>query len=89
VFLSLVPLSIGERRIGVLGFGGRNVYEPVPAELSFLERVASEFAVAVDSFLMQQTIVREATGLRVLFDITKRSCFEASERTCFQRYRNN
>jgi formate hydrogenlyase transcriptional activator len=68
--LSLVPLSIGERRIGVLGFGGRNVYEPVPAELSFLERVASEFAVAVDSFLMQQTIVRERDRLRVLFDIT-------------------
>jgi formate hydrogenlyase transcriptional activator len=68
--LSLVPLSIGERRIGVLGFGGRNVYEPAPAELSFLERVASEFAVTVDSFLMQQTIVRERDRLQVLFDIT-------------------
>jgi formate hydrogenlyase transcriptional activator len=68
--LLLVPLSVGERRIGVLGFGGRNVYEPAPAELSFLERVASEFAVAVDSFLMQQTIVRERDRLQVLFDIT-------------------
>jgi formate hydrogenlyase transcriptional activator len=68
--LSLVPLSIGERRVGVLGFGGRSVYEPAPAELSFLERVASEFAVAVDSFLMQQTIVLERDRLRVLFDIT-------------------
>ena len=57
--LLLVPLSIGERRVGVLGFGARSVYEPVPGELSFLERVASEFAVTVDSFLMQQTIVRE------------------------------
>jgi formate hydrogenlyase transcriptional activator len=68
--LSLVPLSIGERRIGVLGFGGRKVYEPAAAELSFLERVASEFAVTVDSFLMQQTIVRERDRLQVLFDIT-------------------
>jgi transcriptional regulator with GAF, ATPase, and Fis domain len=63
-------LSIGERRVGVLGFGARSVYEPAPAELSFLERVASEFAVTVDSFLMQQTIVRQRDRLRVLFDIT-------------------
>jgi formate hydrogenlyase transcriptional activator len=69
-YLSLVPLSSGERRVGVLGFGGRSVYEPAPGELSFLERVASEFAVTVDSFLMQQTIVRERDRLRVLFDIT-------------------
>ena len=68
--VSLVPLSIGERPIGVLAFGGRSVYEPAAAELCFLERVASEFAVAVDSFLMQQTIVRERDRLRVLFDIT-------------------
>jgi formate hydrogenlyase transcriptional activator len=68
--LFLVPLSSGERRVGVLGFGARSVYEPAPAELSFLERVASEFAVTVDSFLMQQTIVRERDRLQVLFDIT-------------------
>ena len=68
--LFLVPLSSGEHRVGVLGFGARSVYEPAPAELSFLERVASEFAVAVDAFLMQQTIVRERDRLQVLFDIT-------------------
>jgi formate hydrogenlyase transcriptional activator len=68
--LSLVPLSIGERRIGVLGFGGWKIYEPAPAELCFLERVASEFAVTVDSFLMRQTIARERDRLQVLFDIT-------------------
>jgi formate hydrogenlyase transcriptional activator len=68
--VSLVPLSVGERRIGVLGFAGLSVHEPAPAEVSFLERVASEFAVAVDCFLMQQTIVRERDRLKVLFDIT-------------------
>ena len=68
--LSLVPLTVGERRVGVLGFGGRAVYQPGLGELAFLERVASEFAVAVDAFLMQQLVVRERDRLRVLFDIT-------------------
>jgi len=68
--LSLVPLTVGERRVGVLGFGGRTVCEPSLAELAFLERVASEFAVTVDAFLMQQMVVRERDRLRVLFDIT-------------------
>ena len=45
-------------------------YEPSPAELAFLERVASEFAVAVESFLARQEAVRERDRLRTLFDIT-------------------
>ena len=45
-------------------------YEPSAAELAFLERVASEFAVAVESFLARQEAVRERDRLRTLFDIT-------------------
>ena len=44
--------------------------DPSPAELAFLERVASEFAVAVESFLARQEAVRERDRLRTLFDIT-------------------
>ena len=45
-------------------------YEPSPAELTFLERVANEFAVAVDAFLAKQRAVQERDRLRTLFDIT-------------------
>jgi len=38
--------------------------------MAFLERVASEFAVAVESFLAKQAAVRERDRLRTLFDIT-------------------
>ena len=44
--------------------------DPSPAEIAFLERVASEFAVAVESFLAKQEAVRERDRLRTLFDIT-------------------
>ena len=44
--------------------------DPSPAELAFLERVATEFAVAVESFLARQEAVRERDRLRTLFDIT-------------------
>ena len=43
---------------------------PVRTELAFLERVASEFAVAVESFLAKQEAVQERDRLRTLFDIT-------------------
>ncbi|MFB3778168.1 MAG: sigma 54-interacting transcriptional regulator [Bryobacteraceae bacterium] len=68
--LTLVPLTAGENRLGVLGFGCRASFEPSPIELEFLERVASEFAVAVDGFLAKQQLVRERDRLRALFDIT-------------------
>ena len=45
-------------------------FDPSPAEMAFLERVASEFAVAVESFLARQEAVRERDRLRTLFDIT-------------------
>jgi len=68
--VTLVPLTAGDNRLGAFGFGCRMPYEPSPAELAFLERVASEFAVAVESFLARQEAVRERDRLRTLFDIT-------------------
>ena len=66
----LVPLTSGDNRLGAFGFSSVAPYEPSPDELAFLERVASEFAVAVESFLAKQQAVRERDRLRTLFDIT-------------------
>ncbi|HOL72740.1 MAG TPA: sigma 54-interacting transcriptional regulator [Bryobacteraceae bacterium] len=68
--IALIPLTAGENRLGTLGFGCLTPFEPSPAELEFLERVASEFAVAVDAHLAKQAAIRERDRLRVLFDIT-------------------
>src|SRR5215472_6600275 len=69
--LTLVPLTAGERRLGAFGFGCLAPFAPSREELAFLERVASEFAVAVESFLARQDLLRERDRLRTLFDITK------------------
>ena len=68
--LMLVPLTTGNNRLGAFGFCSVALLEPSPAEIAFLERVASEFAVAVESFLAKQVAVRERDRLRTLFDIT-------------------
>ena len=66
----LVPLTTGNNRLGAFGFSSVAPLDPSPAEIAFLERVASEFAVAVESFLAKQEAVRERDRLRTLFDIT-------------------
>ena len=68
--LVLVPLTTGDNRLGAFGFSSVAPFDPTPAEIAFLERVASEFAVAVESFLAKQQAVRERDRLRTLFDIT-------------------
>jgi formate hydrogenlyase transcriptional activator len=68
--LILVPLTAGNHRLGAFGFSSVAPIDPTPAEMAFLERVASEFAVAVDSFLARQEAVRERDRLQTLFDIT-------------------
>jgi len=68
--VTIVPLTTGNNRLGAFGFGCGTPYQPTPAELAFLERVASEFAVAVESFLARQEAVRERDRLQTLFDIT-------------------
>lgn len=68
--LALVPLTAGSHRLGVLGFGWQEPAEPDAAQLAFLERVASEFAVTVGAHLTRQELLRERDRLRVLFNIT-------------------
>ena len=68
--LILVPLTSGDHRLGAFGFCTASPYEPSTAELVFLDRVASEFAVAVESFLAKRNAMHERDRLRTLFDIT-------------------
>ncbi|HWB98345.1 MAG TPA: sigma 54-interacting transcriptional regulator, partial [Bryobacteraceae bacterium] len=68
--LTLVPLTTGDRKLGILGFGALDPVRPDACELAFLKRVASEFAVTVDSFLTRQELVRQHDRLRVLFEIS-------------------
>jgi len=68
--LTLVPLTAGESRLGAFGFGCFAPFAPSQEELAFLERMASEFAVAVEAFLAKQELVRERDRLRTLFDVT-------------------
>ena len=68
--ITIVPLTAGDDRLGAFGFACAAPYEPSPAELAFLERAASEFAVAVEAFLVKQELTQERDRLRTLFDIT-------------------
>ncbi|MEO8593216.1 MAG: sigma 54-interacting transcriptional regulator [Candidatus Solibacter sp.] len=68
--VTLVPLTAGDNRLGAFGFACVSPHQPSPAELAFLERVASEFAVAVESYLAKQAAMQERDRLRTLFDIT-------------------
>jgi formate hydrogenlyase transcriptional activator len=68
--LTLVPLTAGDSRLGAFGFGCLTPFSPTPKELAFLERVSSEFAVAVEAFLAKRDLVRERDRARALFDIT-------------------
>jgi formate hydrogenlyase transcriptional activator len=68
--LTLVPLSSGSRRLGILVFGFHAPFRPDGDALRFLERVASEVAVSVDGYLTMQALLRERDRMRVLFEIT-------------------
>ena len=70
VSLTLVPLTTGDRHLGVLGFGSNTEYSISAPELEFMQRVASEFAVSVESYLTRQQLVHERDRLRALFEIT-------------------
>ena len=70
VSLVLVPLTTGGRHLGVLGFGSNSEYKVSAAELEFMLRVSSEFAVSVESYLTRQQLLRERDRLRALFEIT-------------------
>ena len=68
--LVLVPLTTGKPGLAHSASVPWRRSIPASAEIAFLERVASEFAVAVESFLAKQEAVRERDRLRTLFDIT-------------------
>jgi len=68
--LVLVPLTTGDNRLGAFGFGSVTPLDPSPEEIAFLERIASEFAAAVEAFLAKKEAVRERDRLRSLFYIT-------------------
>jgi formate hydrogenlyase transcriptional activator len=68
--IALVPLTNGNHRVGLLGFGSFMAVHPSADEIAFLQRVASEFAVTVDSYLTRQALQQERDRLEVLFDIT-------------------
>jgi formate hydrogenlyase transcriptional activator len=68
--LVLVPLTAGDNRLGAFGFSSVAPLDPDSTEIAFLERVAGEFAVAIEAFLAKKEAVRERDRLRTLFDIT-------------------
>jgi len=78
--LILVPLTSGDNRLGAFGFSSVAPLDPTPAEIAFLERVATEFAVAVEAFLARQEAVRERDRLRALFRHHECACIEAGAR---------
>jgi formate hydrogenlyase transcriptional activator len=71
---ALVPLTTAQRRVGAMGFG-RMVPDAI-LELPFMQRVASQVAVAVDNALnvessqaYQKQLAQERDRLRVLLDL--------------------
>ena len=73
---ALVPLTTAQRRVGAMGFGRMVPERITDSDLQFMQRVASQVAVAVDNALnvdssraYQQQLARERDRLRVLLDV--------------------
>jgi formate hydrogenlyase transcriptional activator len=74
--LAILPLTTAQRRLGSMGFGRLVPQGITDTELQFMERVASQVAVAVDNALNFETsqayqtqLARERDRLRVLLDV--------------------
>jgi formate hydrogenlyase transcriptional activator len=74
--LAILPLTTAQRRLGALGFGRTVSYHVSETEMQFMQRVASQVAVAVDNALnfetsqaYQQQLARERDRLRVLLEV--------------------
>jgi formate hydrogenlyase transcriptional activator len=72
-----VPLTIADRRIGVLGFGSRRAHAFDDADLGFVRNLANMIAAAADAVIsreqaavLQRQLARERDRLRVLLDAT-------------------
>src|SRR6266852_6562081 len=74
--LALIPLTTAQRRLGAMGFGRVVPQRITDAELQFMQRVASQVAVAVDNALnfeasqtYQKQLARERDRLQVLLEV--------------------
>jgi len=74
--MAIFPLTTAQRRIGSMGFGRMAPQGVTDTELQFMQRVASQVAVAVDNALnfensqaYQTQLARERDRLRVLLEI--------------------
>ncbi len=74
--LAMVPLTTAQRRLGAMGFGRLVPQGITDAEVQFMQRAASQVAVAVDNALNFQTsqayqsqLARERDRLQVLLDV--------------------
>ena len=74
--IAWLPLTTAQRRIGALAFGRHAPECITEAELQFMQRVASQVAVAVDNALnfetaqaYQQQLARERDHLQVLLEV--------------------
>jgi len=74
--LVIIPLTTAQRRLGAMGFGHLVPHRFSDTELQFMQRVASQVAVAVDNALnfeasqaYQAQLARERDRLRVLLEI--------------------
>jgi formate hydrogenlyase transcriptional activator len=74
--MAIVPLTTAQHRLGALGFGRKAAEGVRPAEVEFMQRVASQVAVAVDNALnseraqaYQQQLARERDRLQVLLEV--------------------
>ena len=72
----MVPLTTAQRRVGAMGFGRLTPQCITDGELQFMQRVASQVAVAVDNALNLETsqayqtqLARERDRLRVLLEV--------------------
>jgi formate hydrogenlyase transcriptional activator len=74
--LAILPLTTAQRRLGAMGFGRILPQRITDTELQFMQRVASQVAVAVDNALNLETsqayqaqLARERDRLQVLLEI--------------------
>jgi len=74
--IAMVPLTTAQRRLGAMGFGTLLPQKITDTELAFMQRVASQVAVAVDNALnlessqaYQAQLAEERDSLRVLLEV--------------------
>src|SRR5262249_19039297 len=74
--IAIVPLTTAQRRVGAMGFGRLVPEKLTDGEVQFMQRVASQVAVAVDNALNYETsqayqkqLSRERDRLQVLLDV--------------------